>query len=547
MQCSRCGAQIGDGDRFCMNCGAPADAGAGAAGAGAAAAQVVCPSCGQPVDGTMRFCMNCGAPLAAGPVAAPGATGVATAGPAGAASGIAAGATPGASQVPYGYGVGGYPTSDGTTQPGTAGAAPAAYAGASGGQAYAAGAYGPLGDRTQVDANGVPVGATVTAPGYAAMPGVAGIPAGAPVAGTSGASGLNGAYGANGVAGVPSVAGTNGVPGAGAAAPDAAAAKPRSSKTPLIIGIVIAVVVVLAAAGFSVWWFLLRDSGDTAAGNPATSSQSSVKSKSGKSDGGTSGSKKTTKTAKPCTTAPDATLEAADRSGTSLIATLDLTSNCETGSAKTATFKESGVKVSIKDGDGDVFAAAVFDFSKQPIEFDGDTANVKLAFTTKQYWRPYDQIETGSSEVVMQTDQTGSGEDSADAGDALGGANIADSDIERYAQTALSWQLDHDKDAASGFYTTYTTQLSSKKYGMQAEGKTWRYEDIYEQFLQRRAKHGKALLVWSGDYPTYTKGGKTSDYYVILSGESFGSVDAGDAWCRKAGYGEADCLVVDLQ
>ena len=48
------------------------------------------------------------------------------------------------------------------------------------------------------------------------------------------------------------------------------------------------------------------------------------------------------------------------------------------------------------------------------------------------------------------------------------------------------------------------------------KGKTWKYRDIYEQFLQRRAKHPNALFIWSGDYPTYQENG-TTDYYVILS------------------------------
>lgn len=467
MQCSRCGAQIDAGDRFCMNCGQPVVAvpavplppeatpvpqtvaaspgvtasvmpasgmamsdtvqpgvmqpgvvqsgvmpsGAAserAAGTTAVSA-VLCPACGQPVDSTMRFCLNCGAPLSP-------------------SAGVADGA-----------------------------------------------------DTTRADDS---------------------------------------------------------------------ASKAGKSKVPMIIGIVIAVIVVLAAAGFGVWWFLLRDSVSSPAHGQSQSSQQSsdtAKSSNGSDgtapDNGENGEQKS----QPCTTAPDATLDAADRNGTSLIATLRLTSNCKASSSQTVTFKESGVKITIKEDGGDVFASAVFDFSKQPVEFDDGQASVKLAFTTKQYWRPFDEIETGSSECVMQTDQSGSGAASANVGDALGGANIADSDIERYAQVALSWQVDHDKAAASGFYTTYTTQLSSKKYGMQAEGRTWRYQDIYEQFLQRRSKHGKAILVWSGDYPTYTKGGKSSDYYVILSGESFGSVDAGDAWCRQTGYGEADCLTVDLQ
>lgn len=310
-------------------------------------------------------------------------------------------------------------------------------------------------------------------------------------------------------------------------------------KTALIVGIIIAVLVVALAAGFGVWWFMLRDSGTQSAQTQSTSQQSG-KTKSGDS--------KAAKDDKPCTAAPDAELGSVDHSDANLVAQLQLTSNCaSTKDGDTAEFKESDVKVSIKDDDGNVIASAVFDFSKQPVKFNGETANVALEFTTRQYWRPYDQIETGSAEVILQTGQSGTGEAGSADGDALAGSDIDSEDAERYAQLALSWQLKHDESAASRFYTTYTTQLSSKKNDMKADGKTWHYVDIYEQFLQQRIKHKNAILIWSGDYPTYTKADASTAYYVILSGDTVDSVKAGDAWCKSNGYGAADCAVVDLQ
>ena len=68
-------------------------------------------------------------------------------------------------------------------------------------------------------------------------------------------------------------------------------------KTALIVGIIIAVLVVALAAGFGVWWFMLRDSGTQSAQTQSTSQQSG-KTKSGDS--------KAAKDDKPCTAAPDA-------------------------------------------------------------------------------------------------------------------------------------------------------------------------------------------------------------------------------------------------
>lgn len=424
MRCSRCGANVVEGDRFCENCGAPVAVQAGP----------VCPVCGQQPEPGMRFCQQCGAELSASPQPAQ--------------------PVPTAQPVP-------------PAQPYQAV------------QQYA-GQYG------------------------AAQPGAVFPPQAVQ-------------------------------PPAQPSRPGESAGKGKK-KTALIVGIIIAVLVVALAAGFGVWWFMLRDSGTQSAQTQSTSQQSG-KTKSGDS--------KAAKDDKPCTAAPDAELSSVDHSDANLVAQLQLTSNCaSTKDGDTAEFKESDVKVSIKDDEGNVIASAVFDFSKQPVKFNGETANVALEFTTRQYWRPYDQIETGSAEVILQTGQSGTGEAGSADGDALAGSDIDSEDAERYAQLALSWQLKHDESAASRFYTT---QLSSKKNDMKADGKTWHYVDIYEQFLQQRIKHKNAILIWSGDYPTYTKADASTAYYVILSGDTVDSVKAGDAWCKSNGYGAADCAVVDLQ
>ena len=237
----------------------------------------------------------------------------------------------------------------------------------------------------------------------------------------------------------------------------------QKKKTALIVGIIIAVLVVALAAGFGVWWFMLRDSGTQSAQTQSTSQQSG-KTKSGDS--------KAAKDDKPCTAAPDAELSSVDHSDTNLVAQLQLTSNCaSTKDGDTAEFKESDVKVSIKDDEGNVIASAVFDFSKQPVKFNGETANVALGIHHEAVLAPVRPDRDRQRRVILQTGQSGTGEAGSADGDALAGSDINSEDAERYAQLALSWQLKHDESAASRFYTTYTTQLSSKKNGMKADGK----------------------------------------------------------------------------
>ena len=64
---------------------------------------------------------------------------------------------------------------------------------------------------------------------------------------------------------------------------------------------------------------------------------------------------------------------------------------------------------------------------------------------------------------------------------------------------------------------------------MEAEGKTWNYHDILAQFITMHNKKSNVLLIWSGDWPTYSS--NSDKYYVILANN----------------YGPNDCMSIDLQ
>ena len=60
--CSKCGAMVPSGNRFCPSCGNPMTAAPAAAATGPP-----CPKCGQPTAAGAKFCPNCGASLAPAP------------------------------------------------------------------------------------------------------------------------------------------------------------------------------------------------------------------------------------------------------------------------------------------------------------------------------------------------------------------------------------------------------------------------------------------------------------------------------------------------
>lgn len=139
--------------------------------------------------------------------------------------------------------------------------------------------------------------------------------------------------------------------------------------------------------------------------------------------------------------------------------------------------------------------------------------------------------------------------ESMDGGETGGAADEErprESAAEQQAHDELQRQVEADKAKAAGLLNVYTTQLSSKKPGLQAAGRTWTYETILGQYRELKAKYPNALLVWGPDYTNYSRSGHPSDYYVMLSGETFATAQAAKGWCTANGYGSENCLPVHL-
>lgn len=338
----------------------------------------------------------------------------------------------------------------------------------------------------------------------------------------------------------PQVAGSQSV-GSQSDGSQSAGSRPGSHRKAIIaIAIVVAVVAIVAA--LVACFQLGRRSASNDAGRAsasASASQSGTRAQS-RSHGDTASKSKDSDSTVVCDSTPTAEVDSVDHSGSTMIATVRFSaSSCD------GEFKQRDVRIAFKDGD-DTVAAAVFDFSAKPLRFSDGETTAKLAFSTSQYWRPYDLIDAYTTSVSLHTKTSGEGKGNTDSHGAYGGANVDATEIERYAHDALEWQVDHDQLDISRFYDAPTTQLSSKKYGMEVDGKVWKYGDIYAQFLDLRAKWPSAVMLWASDYTYYTRNGHESDFYVVLSGETFDSKDAGKSWCSENHFGANDCMAIQL-
>jgi hypothetical protein len=98
---------------------------------------------------------------------------------------------------------------------------------------------------------------------------------------------------------------------------------------------------------------------------------------------------------------------------------------------------------------------------------------------------------------------------------------------EASAQTALRQQVDTDRAQAESLGERWVPQLSSKNHGLVADGTTYDYRAIWADFTTTRQSYPSALLLWSGDYTSFTKG----DFWVTVVSTSFGSGAEANDWC----------------
>ena len=321
----------------------------------------------------------------------------------------------------------------------------------------------------------------------------------------------------------------------GAAAPQAKGGKGNKG---LIIAIIVAAVVAVALIGALLWVLVIHPRTAAGAGGDAQSSA--------QTQAGADGQQGDAKESKVCDQVPDFTIKSHTMHDTNLVVKLTVTASCGTDSA--LKLDDDAVRITVKDGD-DTYADAVYDFSSDPVSAKaGEDGEATITFVKSQYWFIPDQANWSDLTVTGELDaEAQGGKASAGNADDVTGADAMDqNDREQVAKAAIDRQIAHDKSAVSDLGDAYTTQLSSRQLNMQADGKTWTYQDIWQQFADLKAKWPNALFLWSGDWAKYQSSG-TADYYVILSGERFGSVDDGWNWCSANNFGKNDCMPISVQ
>ena len=83
----------------------------------------------------------------------------------------------------------------------------------------------------------------------------------------------------------------------------------------------------------------------------------------------------------------------------------------------------------------------------------------------------------------------------------------------------------------------WVPQVSSKRVGMVAEGRTWTDAMILSELEQLRLSYPGVRLLWSGDWSTFSD----SNFWVTIVGTGFPTADQALAWCTSNGFDRDHC------
>lgn len=115
-------------------------------------------------------------------------------------------------------------------------------------------------------------------------------------------------------------------------------------------------------------------------------------------------------------------------------------------------------------------------------------------------------------------------------------------DDEATAQSMLQQQVEQDRSQAESFVGSWLPQLSAKKPGMAADGVVYDYRKTWSDFLDKRAQHPDAILVWSGEFTGFRYG----DFWITMVPEPFSDGSSANAWCAGQGIGVDECYAKRL-
>ncbi|MFI6044578.1 hypothetical protein ACIA8C_23325 [Nocardia sp. NPDC051321] len=243
-----------------------------------------------------------------------------------------------------------------------------------------------------------------------------------------------------------------------------------------------------------------------------------------------------------CTVPPKFSVARTASAGESLDVTLNIVAGCPDGDV----LSSSQTQVTISMG-SDTIASAAFDLAAAPVPMPSSSRSTQrvFRFPAGQFWRSADTLPTSANWTVA-VDQSGSQgimnvASSSSGGVVTAAAAAAPPDaeyVEARSLAGLQSTAETDRSVVlQNLADRWVPQLSSKRFGLVAEGVTWHHAEILREHLLLRQQYPNVRLLWSGAWSTFN----SPDFWITIAGVAYPTPDGAIQWCAEHGFDRDHC------
>lgn len=254
----------------------------------------------------------------------------------------------------------------------------------------------------------------------------------------------------------------------------------------------------------------------------------------------------------PCGSPPKFTPQSFRTSSGGLGVTMKVSATCPGGDILWG----PQTRITIKDGN-DLVASGNFDFSQTPVAVPslddaGTGLTMELTYPPGSFYRLPDTLSTQAStdRFLVDCDKgptTGQPPkltvpdegSAATTATATGPSLPPGTDLTAASVDALRVQANSDRAfILTNLNNRWVAQLSSKRPGLNAEGRIWDNQAILDEFLALRLRFSDVRLLYSDEWPVFNYRG----WWVTVAAATFPGPDAANNWCRAQGFTKDHCF-----
>lgn len=238
-----------------------------------------------------------------------------------------------------------------------------------------------------------------------------------------------------------------------------------------------------------------------------------------------------------------------------LVVTMKVVATCPSGDVLSG----KQTRISISDPSG-LIASGDFDFSSSPVAVGSSDAGtgitLDLTYPPGSFFRTPDTLgsvggaagTTLAGPIVVDcvpgpptTDTLPAPADGSTAAPQIATGAVIPPGVDISATTGNALRAQADSDRAfilANLNNRWVAQLSSKRPGLVADGRTWDNQAILDEFLANRLRFSDVRLLYSDEWSVFSYRG----WWVTVAALTFPGPDQANAWCVQQGFDGEHCF-----